>query len=82
MQLAGEQFLGEEEKISWAYLYMKSGQAALFVDRMLRFEAQVRSLRYSMWSELKSTFIAEFCPKNEDQMALVKLETPSYFQGH
>jgi hypothetical protein len=35
MQLAGEQFPGEEEKISWAYSYMKSGQAALFIDRML-----------------------------------------------
>jgi len=25
MQLAGDQFPGEEEKISWAYSYMKSG---------------------------------------------------------
>ena len=61
---------------------MKSGQAALFMDRMLCFEAQVRSLRYSTWLEFKSAFITEFCPKNETQMALAKLETPSYFQGH
>ena len=48
---------------------------------MLCFEAQVRSLRYSTWLEFKSAFITKFCPKNETQMALAKLETPSYFQG-
>jgi hypothetical protein len=26
-------------------------------------------------------FTAKFCPKNETQMALAKLETSSYFQG-
>jgi hypothetical protein len=81
MQLAGDQFPGEEEKISWAYSYMKSGQAALFVDRMLCFKAQVGSPRYSIWLKFKSAFIAEFCSKNETQMALAKLETSSYFQG-
>ena len=35
---------------------------------MLRFEAQVRSPRYSTWLEFKSAFITEFCPKNETQM--------------
>ena len=46
---------------------------------MLHFEAQVGSLRYSIWSEFKSAFITEFCPKNKTQMALAKLETSSYF---
>ena len=27
-------------------------------------------------------FTAEFCLKNKMQMALTKLEPPSYFQGH
>ena len=61
---------------------MKSGQAALFVDRMLQFEAQVGSPRYSTWSKFRFVFVAKFCKKNKMQMALAKLETPSYFQGY
>ena len=52
------------------------------MDRMLQFEAQVGSLRYSAWAEFRSMFVTKFYPKNEMQMALAKLETPSYFQGH
>jgi hypothetical protein len=49
---------------------------------MLQFEAQVRFPRYSMLLKFRSAFIAEFCPKNKTQMALAKLETPSYFQDY
>ena len=38
-QLAPHQFALEHEKVSWAYSFMKSGCAALFVDRMLRSES-------------------------------------------
>jgi hypothetical protein len=49
---------------------------------MLHLEAQVGSLRYSTWLEFKSAFITKFCLKNKTQMALAKLKTLSYFQGH
>jgi len=35
LQLAPHQFASEHEKVSWAYSFMKSGCAALFVDCML-----------------------------------------------
>ena len=31
--------------------------------------------------EFRDAFALEFCPKNEMQMALAKLETPGYFQA-
>jgi hypothetical protein len=60
---------------------MKSGRAALFVDRMMRFEARVGSPKFADWNEFRKTFVAEFCPKNETQMALARLETPAFYQG-
>ena len=48
---------------------------------MLCLEGKIGALPYSEWSEFRSTFISEFCPKNETQMALAKLETAAYFQN-
>jgi Retrotransposon gag protein/Zinc knuckle len=48
---------------------------------MMRFEARVGSPKFADWNEFRKTFVAEFCPKNETQMALAKLETPSFYQS-
>jgi hypothetical protein len=81
IRLASEQFSSEEDKINWAYSFMKSGRAALFVDRMMRFEARVGSPKFTEWAEFRKIFTAEFCLKNETQLALAKLETPAFYQG-
>jgi hypothetical protein len=81
IRLASEQFSSEEDKINWAYSFMKSGRAALFVDRMMRFEARVGTPKFTDWAEFRKTFTAEFCLKNETQLALAKLETPGFYQG-
>jgi hypothetical protein len=82
IRLALEQFSSEEDKINWAYLFMKSRQAALFADRMMCFEARIGSPKFRDWAEFRKTFVTEFCLKNETQMALAKLETPGFYQGH
>jgi len=61
---------------------MKSGHAALFVDCMLCSEMQNNNVQYTTWSEFWKVFQEEFCPKNETQLALAKLETSTYYQGH
>ena len=81
LRLAPEQFTSEEEKITWVYSFLKSGRAALFVDRMLRFENRIGAPHFTTWAEFRDAFKSEFCPKNETQMALAKLETPAYFQA-
>jgi hypothetical protein len=60
---------------------MKSGRAALFVDRVLRQENKTHRARYISWSHFRADFVAEFCPKNETQMALARLETSAYHQN-
>jgi hypothetical protein len=82
IQLASEQFSLEEDKINWADLFIKSRQAALFMDQMMRFEARVESPKFADWAEFCKTFILEFCQKNETQMALTKLKMPGFYQGH
>jgi hypothetical protein len=81
IRLASEQFSSEQDKINWAYSFMKSGRAALFVDRMMRFEARTGTPKFEDWAEFRKTFVSEFCRKNETQMALAKLETPEFYQG-
>jgi len=36
---------------------------------------------FSHWSSFRDKFVEEFCPKNEAQMALARLETSAYYQN-
>jgi hypothetical protein len=65
----------------WAFSFMKSDQAARFVNRQMRAYQAIGGLHYSSWAEFVSKFIGEFCPKNEVQTARMNLETMRYFQG-
>ena len=80
-RLVPHQFSDEHVFIHWVISFMKSGRASLFADRVLRFESKNDTTKYSTWSEFRQAFVNEFCPKNETQMALAKLETASYHQG-
>jgi hypothetical protein len=61
--------------------YMKAGRASLFKERVLREEFRTHTTKFQTWSEFRDAFVAEFCPKNETQLAVAKLETTSYYQG-
>src|SRR5215471_625594 len=56
-------------------------QLGLLADRVLHSEQRTGVQRYSTWDDFQKVFIAEFCPKNEVQLALARLETPNYYQG-
>jgi hypothetical protein len=82
IRLVPEQFADEITMVHWALTYMKSGQAALFAQRVLRSEeCNNGMLRYIHWKSFRATFVADFCPENEVQLALAKLETSAYHQG-
>jgi hypothetical protein len=82
VKLVPHQFDNSDHKaIHWAISYMKSGRAALFARRVLRDEAKSKIPKYPTWEAFREAFVAEFCPKNETQLALAKLETTRYHQG-
>ena len=81
IRLAPHQFDSELAQITWTYSYMKSGRAALFVDRALRYETKYKFPRYTTWDAFHTAFVEEFFPKNERQRALTRLETSAYHQN-
>jgi hypothetical protein len=81
MHLVPHQFPDEATAVHWAITYMKTGRAALFAQRIVRFQTKYKKPRFGTWDEFRDSFIAEFCPKNEAQLALAKLETSGYHQG-
>ena len=81
MALVPSRFPSDELRIRWVYSFMKSGRAALFVDRVFRQEAKTGVQAFGSWSDFRNKFLSEFCPQNETQLALAKLETSSYHQG-
>ena len=60
---------------------MKFGHMALFVDCMLHLETWNNKVQYATWAEFQKIFQEKFCPKNEAQLILAKLETSTYYQG-
>jgi hypothetical protein len=79
--LVPHHFPDETTAVRWAISYMKTGRAALFAQRAVRHQAKHSVPKYTTWDQFREAFISEFCPKNETQLALAKLETMTYHQG-
>jgi hypothetical protein len=77
----GSEFANDQAKITWALSYMKSGRAASFVERVLRYEDRLSTDRFATWAEFRTQFIAEFCLEDEDTRARAKLEGSRFYQG-
>jgi hypothetical protein len=60
---------------------MKSGRASLFAQRVIRHQTKSGTPKFADWAAFWKQFIEEFCPKNEVQLALAKLETSTYHQN-
>jgi len=81
IRLVPDQFPTEEIAVHWALSFMKSGRASTFAEQALVEEAVEGTPKFRTWLAFRTTFEEEFCPKNEAQLALAKLETTSYYQG-
>lgn len=81
INLVPHQFSTDEKAIMWAVSFMKTGRAALFAERIVRYRMKYKYPKYNTWDEFRDAFITEFCPKNEAGLAIAKLETDGYYQG-
>jgi Retrotransposon gag protein/Zinc knuckle len=80
-QLAPHLFPDPNTAVHWVMSYMKAGRASLFKERVLREEFRTQMPKFPTWTEFREAFVSEFCPKNETQLAVAKLETNGYYQG-
>ena len=81
ISLVPHQFPDEEKTVHWAVSYMKTGRAALFAQRVIRYQATYKKPRFATWADFRKTFIVEFTPRDERRSALARLETTRYYQG-
>jgi hypothetical protein len=65
----------------WAFSFMKSGRAALFVDQHMRSYQSIGLISYETWREFVEEFVADFCPKNKVQTLRTELEILRFFQS-
>ena len=80
MSLAPCQFANDQMRISWTLTFMKADRASIFSDRVLRYEERNGPM-FANWAAFRSEFVQTFCPRNEAQNALTRLETADYHQG-
>jgi hypothetical protein len=79
ISLCEHQFRDEQAQIHWALSFMKSGRAALHVNRILRKEASDNLPAFFSWRDFEKDFSTKFCLKNEAMAALTKLESTCYY---
>jgi hypothetical protein len=79
--ICSDLFPNEQARIHWALSFFKSDRAARFSNTVLRSEAKWKHPHFNDWSVFSKTFIDLFCPKNEQLMALMKLEGTSWYQA-
>ena len=76
----GDLLLNDQSWIHWV-LSFKSDRAARFANKVLQSESKGKVHYFRNWEEFKKTFLDQFCPKNEQLMALTNLEGTSWSQG-
>ena len=80
MRLCPDSFPEEQTKITWA-LYMKSGRAAKWAERVFHWEEKNSGyLKFLDWDEFRKEFRKDFCPAHSDVAAINKLESTMYYQ--
>jgi hypothetical protein len=79
--LTPDAFRNDQERIKWVLTFFKSGRAASFADRLLRYEERRKRPRYIDYTSFEERLIADFCPANERLEAIMRLESSRYFQG-
>ena len=80
MRLAPRQFTDDQMRIDWTLTFMKTDRASLFADRLLRYQER-NGIKFANWAAFRAEFIENFCPRDEGQVALTRLETEAFYQG-
>ena len=79
VSLTGDDLQDEQAQIHWALSYFKSGHAATFTERITPKEMESGVLVYDNWEEFQVVFIATFCPENKSTIAIMQLESATYY---
>ena len=61
---------------------MTRGRAAVWVEEVLRTEAEIGSLPMETWEEFVEAFSERFLPVDEESSTVIELKGESYFQGN
>ena len=81
LSLAAQEFADDTERIHWAFTFMKKGRAAEQVNRWLQQEAKSGLPCFADWGRFVKAFEELFCPVNEQENAVITLESDNYHQG-
>jgi hypothetical protein len=79
--LTKSDFIDEQVRIHWALSYFKGGRVASFAKRILRQELRSGKMCFASWHDFTEEFMAMFCPENEANTALMRVESDWYYQG-
>jgi retrotransposon gag protein len=79
IELSGQVFTSDQQKIHWALTFCKTGRAAKFADRILRSE-RGGIPKFQTWKDFVKDFTERFCESNEQVRALTRLEGDSWHQ--
>lgn len=77
--LCSNQFPNDQVRIHWVLSFMKSGRAASFAQSISRRSAE--GPVFTDWHAFEKEFRLRFCPRDEQTVAVNKLEGMSYYQG-
>ena len=74
-------FPNNQAHIHWALSFFKSDCVARFANKVLQHKAKGKGNYFQDWDAFKRMFSDPFCPKNEQLMALTRLEGTSWYQA-
>jgi hypothetical protein len=81
ISLLSRDFADDQTKIHWVLSHFKSGRAANFAVRTLKFEEARGKPRYENWATFVAVFDSVFCIEDPGTTARMILESEDYFQG-
>ena len=79
--VTGDLFLNDQSWIHQVLFFFKLDRAAHFTNKVLWSESKGKGHYFRNWEAFKKMFLDQFCPKNEQLMALTKLEGTSRYQA-
>ena len=74
-------FPNDQVCIHWGLSFFKSDRAARFTNKVLQHEMKGKGNYFQDWDAFEKIFSDQFCPKNEQLMALTRLEGTSWYQA-
>ena len=79
--IVGDLFPNDQAHIHWALSFFKLDCAACFTNKVLQHEMKGKGNYFQDWDAFKKIFSNQFCPNNEQLMALTRLEGTSWYQA-